>query len=77
MKYNFWEFFQDIDGSFSFKRAQTALFSVLFAIVIISNLFWKVTLSDNLLEILAFLITYSYTGIAVEKFSKRGISKDN
>jgi len=78
MKKTFWgEVFCDNDGDFSFKRVQTALFSFLFALIVIINLFTGRTVSDNILQLLSFLVAYGYTGIAVEKFAKRGITPTN
>lgn len=69
---DFLEFFRDVDGALSFKRVQTAVFTVLFSIVVLANLFWGKHLTDSLVELLTFLLAYGYTGIAIEKFSKRG-----
>lgn len=75
---SFWrDVFTDIDGSFSFKRVQTAVFGLLFVMVFSMNLFTGKTVSDNLLQLLSFMITWGYTGIAVEKFTKRGITPIN
>lgn len=62
----------DIDGSFSFKRVQTAIFTLLFTAAVIVNLGSGKELSEPLLEFLVMLTAYGYTGIMLEKFTKRG-----
>lgn len=73
----FWDIFKDVDGSFSFKRAQTTVFTILFAMIVSANLWGAMSVSDNILQLLTFLLTYGYTGIAIEKFTKRGITPIN
>lgn len=71
-KESFWgEVFSDIDGTFSFKRVQNALFTVLFCIAVIGNMFWRLQIDPGILGCLSGLVAYSYTGIAMEKFGKR------
>ena len=71
-KTTFWgEVLTDNDGSFSFKRVQTAIFTILFTIVVIANIFWKVQISDSVLYWLGGLLGAGYTGIAIEKFMKK------
>lgn len=67
--------FSDVDGSFSFKRVQTAVFTVLFAAVVIVNLLSNKLLDEGILNLLAGLTAYGYTGIMIEKFTNRGIDK--
>jgi len=68
----FWgEVLTDSDGSFSFKRVQTAIFTILFTIAVIGNMFWKLQISDNILYWLGGLLGAGYTGIAIEKFIKK------
>lgn len=68
----FWrEVFMDIDDSFSFKRVQTAIFTLLFTAAVIVNLCTERVLNDSILNLLAGLTAYGYTGIMIEKFSKR------
>jgi len=69
---SFWKgVFQDTDGGFSFKRVQTGLFTLLFALVTVTSLFSKLTLPDNILDLLSALLFYGYTGIVAEKFAKK------
>lgn len=70
----FLEFFEGIEGGLSFKRLQTCVFVLLFATAVIANLFWGFVLSESLTELLAVMIMYGYTGIVIEKFSKRGMT---
>lgn len=73
----FWKgVFTDVDGSFSFKRVQTAIFTFLFSIIVLANLFAKLSVTDNILDILAGLTVYGYTGIVAEKFTKRGMEQN-
>ena len=68
----FWgEVLTDSDGSFSFKRVQTAIFTILFTIAVIGNMFWKLQISDNILYWLGGLLGAGYTGIAIAKFIKK------
>lgn len=79
MKSRFWQFFQDVDGSFSFKRLQGGVFMLLFVAVVICNL-CKVMLSESVLNLFTFLITYNTSGVVIERFSKRGtapVTKDD
>jgi hypothetical protein len=62
--------FKDINGNFSYKRFQTFLFTFLFSMYFIANLFWKYTINDSLSYQIFFLIVYGYTGIALEQFKK-------
>lgn len=72
---SFWKgVFTDVDGSFSFKRVQTAAITFVFLVIVIAGL-WKVSVPDNVLDLVASLMAYGYTGITIEKFTKRGISK--
>lgn len=71
----FWkEVFTDVDGSFSFKRIQTALFTLLFAMVVVSSTWYGKAPGESITQLLTFLLTWGYTGIAAEKFTNRGIT---
>jgi len=71
-KGTFWgEVLTDSDGSFSFKRVQTAIFTVLFTIAVVGNMFWKLQMADNILYWLGGLLGAGYTGIAIEKMMKK------
>lgn len=73
-KSTFWgEVLSDNDGSFSFKRVQTALFTILFTTAVIGNMFWKLQLSDTLVYWLGGLLGAGYTGIAIEKLMKKDV----
>jgi hypothetical protein len=69
---NLREFFQDNEGNFSFKRLQTGLYLFLFIFLFFINLFTGKSVSDPILELLVVMNLYSYTGVVVESFQKRG-----
>ena len=72
LKSTFWgEVFTDTDNTFSFKRVQTAIFTILFTIAVVGNMFWKLQISDSLLSWLGGLLGAGYTGIAIEKLMNR------
>ncbi len=71
MKTKLYQFFTGIQGEFSFKRLQTGLFTFLFTILFFVNLFSGKMVHDSILDALVFLVAFSYTGIAVEKFAKK------
>lgn len=64
-------YLKDIDGFDSMKRLILIMFSVVFVICILANLFFKLTVDSTMFETLGWLIAASLTSVAAEKFSKR------
>lgn len=74
MNKRFEEFFRDIDGTMSLKRLLAFSFSLLFAFIIIVELFWHIMISKAILDVLEIILVSLIAGITSEKFTKRGVT---